>query len=195
MKTEMLTGAAWLWSLAAAGSVTMQPCTSPASQQTTCYEKCGGPRNPSPTAGMFQFKSHPGTCLAADPTTKLLITASCNKSDGYQRFNNFGGLLLQGAHSDKACITANCTIHNSTSVECEPGAPLRMEPCVQQWPGSPIPVRLDLQLTTTAMLILVQPVAMHADVCQCVCVRGRAPRTQHKCGTSTPSTLILAPSS
>ena len=102
MKTEMLTGAAWLWSLAAAGSVTMQPCTSPASQQTTCYEKCGGPRNPSPTAGMFQFKSHPGTCLAADPATKLLITASCNKSDGYQRFNNFGGLLLQGAHSDKA---------------------------------------------------------------------------------------------
>ena len=164
MKSEMLTGAAWLWSLAAAGSVTMQPCTDPASQQTTCYEKCGDSRNPSPTTGMFQFKSHPGTCIASDPATKLLITAPCNKSDGYQRFNNFGGWLLQGSHSthsprhsDKACVTANCTIHchhNSTSVECEPGASLRMEPCVQQWSGSPIPVRLNLQLTITAMLVI-----------------------------------------
>ena len=142
MKLALLISIA-IWAAAAAeagGLVTMQPCNDPANQETICYKQCGGPKNPSPYAGMQQFKAHPGTCLAADPATKLLTTAPCNASDGYQRFNDYGGLLLQGAHQDKACVTANCTAINATSVHCEPGAPIRMATCVTQWSGSPIPV-------------------------------------------------------
>ena len=122
----------------------MQPCTDPANEGFICYvdaknPTCGGPRHPSPYAGMQQFKSHTGVCLAADPATKQLTTAACSPAAGNQRFNFFNGFLLQGAHSDKTCVTANCTIHNSTSLTCMPGAALRMEPCVNQWPGSSIP--------------------------------------------------------
>ena len=125
-------------------TITMQPCTDPANQEFICYvdskhPTCGGPRNPSPYAGMQQFKAHAGICLAADPVSHLLTTAPCNVTDGYQRFNGFNGLLLQGAHQDKTCVTANCTIHNAHNLTCMPGASLRMEPCINQWPGSPIP--------------------------------------------------------
>ena len=122
----------------------MQPCTDPSNQEFTCYvdashPTCGGPLHPSPYAGMHQLKSHAGLCLSVDPTTALLTTATCNVTDGYQRFNSFNGLLLQGAHQNKTCATANCTIHNATSLDCMPGASIRMEPCINQWPGSPIP--------------------------------------------------------
>jgi hypothetical protein len=126
-------------------AITMQPCTDPANQEFICYvdskfPTCGGPAHPSPYAGMHQFKSHAGLCLAADPVTHLMTTAPCNISDGYQRFNYYSGFLLQGAHQNKTCITANnCTIHSSKNVSCTPGATLRMEPCINQWPGSPIP--------------------------------------------------------
>ena len=128
-------------------SITMQPCNDPDNQEFICYvdskfPTCGGPRHPSPYAGMHQFKGHAGLCLAADPVTHLMTTAPCNISDGFQRFNYFApGFLLQGAHTGgKTCITANnCTIHSSKNVSCTPGATLRMEPCITQWPGSSIP--------------------------------------------------------
>ena len=36
----------------AGGSVTMQPCNDPANQETICYKECGGPKHPSPYAGV-----------------------------------------------------------------------------------------------------------------------------------------------
>ena len=143
-----LTGAAAVASPSLIGSaITMQPCTDPDNQEFICFvdsafPTCGGPAHPSPYAGMHQFRRHAGLCLASDPITKSMTTAACNKSDAFQRFNYFNpGVLLQGAHKDgKTCLTANnCTIHSAHNVSCEPGATLRMEPCVTQWPGSPMP--------------------------------------------------------
>eukprot|EP01043_Picozoa_sp_COSAG02_P093040 COSAG02_NODE_29592_length_566_cov_1.209850_1_plen_142_part_01 len=85
----------------------------------------------------------PGTCLEANRTTGEVTAEACNNLTAGQRFfftgNHGPGAYVNGAHSDKLCLTANCTAHGPKNVTCLEGAPIVAKPCVTQWPGSPIP--------------------------------------------------------
>eukprot|EP00729_Bicosta_minor_P012330 gene12330-1403_t len=145
--------------------VTIEPCITPDQQEFTCYKECGGPRKPTPFDGMEQFVHHPGNCLFGNITDKFVYSAPCNTSVKDQRFafertgtadaptgvRDSAALLshecpqlVLAMNPEKEnkityCITANCTIINSTDVLCSKGTRLSLAPCDLNWPGSPLP--------------------------------------------------------
>ena len=133
---------------AVSGDLVMAPCTDDADQELTCYQQCGGARNPS--HGMFQFLHHPGSCLNGSIEDKLMHTFQCNLTNRAQRFAELGAnaegvggfmLAMNPEHENKVtyCITANCTIINATKLECAKGARVGLAPCAFSWAGSPLP--------------------------------------------------------
>ena len=66
-------------------------CTNRETEDTTCYEVCGGPRHLAPTDGMVQFVHHEGNCLVGNTTDLKLYSALCNVSDRNQLFAFTGG--------------------------------------------------------------------------------------------------------
>ena len=125
----------------------VEPCTRESNQALTCYEACSGPRHLLPSHGMQQFLHSPGNCMAGNATDHKMYAAPCNLTDQNQRFMQAavaGGFLwtMNPERGDKVthCLTAkNCTIVNSTDVECPGGAPIELAPCQPNWPGSPLP--------------------------------------------------------